>query len=76
MESEHEWVGKELTRLRDLTNNYTLPEDACNTYRTAYKELEYFEEDIHKHIHLENNILHPGAIELENKLFSENEVKI
>ncbi|MEQ8574443.1 MAG: hemerythrin domain-containing protein, partial [Fulvivirga sp.] len=47
-------------------NNYRLFEDACTTYRAFYRLLEEFESDLFKHIHLENNILFPKAIELEN----------
>lgn len=65
MEMEHELVGSNLAALRELSNNYSLPEDACASYRLLYKMLDEFEEDLHLHIHLENNILFPKALELE-----------
>jgi regulator of cell morphogenesis and NO signaling len=70
MEAEHEAAGDELYEIRSLTNNYTPPADACNTYRVCYQELREFEEDLHKHVHLENNILFPKAIVLERGLLS------
>jgi regulator of cell morphogenesis and NO signaling len=68
MEMEHEVVGKYLEDLRKLTGNYTLPEDACATYSLLYRMLNAFEEDLHLHVHLENNILFPKAIALEQVL--------
>ena len=54
----------------EITGNFITPEDACNSYKALYSELKEFEEDLHKHIHLENNILFPKAIESEEDLFS------
>ncbi len=68
MEIEHQNAGDELFGIRDLSNNYSVPDDACNTYRICLLELKEFEEDLHKHIHLENNILFPKAIKLEEDL--------
>jgi len=68
MEMEHESVGNELARLRSLTNNYALPPDACASYSLLYRLLNEFEEDLHLHVHLENNILFPKAIQLEKQL--------
>ncbi len=68
MESEHETAGNMLQQIRDLTNNFSSPADACTTFKLAYTELNEYEHDLHRHVHLENNILFPGAIELENKL--------
>jgi regulator of cell morphogenesis and NO signaling len=68
MEMEHELAGKNLAEIRDLTDNYTLPEDACASYSLLYRLLEEFEEDLHLHIHLENNILFPNALEIEKQL--------
>lgn len=65
MEMEHEMVAKDLEELRKITANYTLPEDACASYNLLYKLLDEFESDLHVHVHLENNILFPKAIELE-----------
>ena len=68
MEDEHEEVGAIFKEIAQLSNNYTPPEEACNTFKALYDKLNEFEQDLHKHIHLENNILHPKAIELEKKL--------
>jgi regulator of cell morphogenesis and NO signaling len=68
MEMEHELVGKNLEEIRELSNNYLLPEDACASYSLLYRMLDEFEEDLHLHIHLENNILFPKALEIEKKL--------
>lgn len=61
MEAEHEQVGEALYEIRSLTNNYEAPEGACNTFKIALAELKEFEEDLHQHVHLENNILFPLA---------------
>lgn len=68
MEREHVNAGSLTNEMRDLCNDYTPPKDACQTYRTSYMELAEFESDLHMHIHLENNILFPGAILLEGEL--------
>lgn len=65
MEMEHELVGKNLAEIRELANNYSLPEDACASYSLLYRMLDEFEDDLHLHIHLENNILFPKALEIE-----------
>lgn len=65
MESEHSNAGVILEQLRIITNNFELPGDACNTFRVTYQELEEFEKDLHKHVFLENSILFPKAILLE-----------
>lgn len=65
LESEHESAGNIFKEIAKLTNNYTPPEGACNTFRALYAKLDEFEQDLHQHIHLENNILHPKAIQLE-----------
>ncbi len=65
MESEHESAGAVLVQIRKVTGDYTLPDDACPTFRALYEELERMEEDLHQHIHLENNILFPKAIAVE-----------
>ncbi len=61
MESEHDHAGQLLYKIRELTNNYTASEDACTTHKVCLDELKYFEEDLHQHVHLENNILFPMA---------------
>ncbi len=68
MEEEHESAGKCLEEIRTLSNNYALPEDACASYSLLFKMLNDFEEDLHIHVHLENNILFPKAIALEKHL--------
>ncbi|WP_299556637.1 iron-sulfur cluster repair di-iron protein [Seonamhaeicola sp.] len=65
MEEEHESAGDVFKTIAQLTNNYTPPEGACNTFRALYAKLEEFEQDLHQHIHLENNILHQKAKQLE-----------
>lgn len=67
MEMEHERVGEILAELRDLTNGYAAPEDACNSFRALYHGLAELEADLHRHIHLENNVLFPRAIEMERQ---------
>ncbi|HEV2483017.1 MAG TPA: iron-sulfur cluster repair di-iron protein [Puia sp.] len=68
METEHQTVGEYLSTLRTLTNDYAPPADACASYTLLYRMLEAFEEDLHLHVHLENNILFPKTLELENRL--------
>lgn len=68
MEMEHEVVGENLEEIRRLSSNYALPEDACASYSLLYRMLDEFEEDLHLHIHLENNILFPKALDLEKQL--------
>ncbi len=68
MEAEHTSAGDAMFRIRDLSKNYSTPEDACNTFKALYSELKEFEEDLHKHIHLENNLLFPKSIEIEKEL--------
>jgi len=70
MEYEHTNAGDALQQIRELSNNYSFPEDACNTFKALYSELKEFEEDLHKHIHLENNILFPKSVELEAELLN------
>jgi regulator of cell morphogenesis and NO signaling len=68
MMMEHDTAGDILRELRALTFDYTVPPDACISYQTLYQALENFERDLHQHIHLENNILFPKALDLENSL--------
>ncbi|HLW53760.1 MAG TPA: iron-sulfur cluster repair di-iron protein [Candidatus Angelobacter sp.] len=65
MEMEHASAGKALETIRTLTSGYTPPETACFSYKTLYSALKDFEADLHQHVHRENNILFPRAIELE-----------
>ncbi len=69
MKQEHETAGNIFKQIRQLTNQYTPPEYACNTYKALYHKLEEFENDLHLHIHLENNILFPKALKLEQKVY-------
>ena len=64
MQDEHEFAGGAMDKINVLTKNYFIPEDACNTYRVSLKLLEQFEDDLHIHVHLENNILYPKALKL------------
>lgn len=67
MISEHENAGALMERIAVLSNNYTPPAHACNTYKVLYAKLQEFETDLHKHVHLENNILFPKAVLLESQ---------
>lgn len=67
MMHEHNTEGERFRKIENLSDNYTPPLDACNTYRVTFALLKEFEADLHLHIHLENNILFPKAIELEKK---------
>ncbi|MDP5106018.1 MAG: iron-sulfur cluster repair di-iron protein [Polaribacter sp.] len=67
MEEEHENAGDILKEIKQLSNNYSPPNGACNTFKALYAKLEEFEQDLNQHIHLENNILFPKAIALEKK---------
>jgi regulator of cell morphogenesis and NO signaling len=72
MMEEHDTEGERFRTIAALTNNYSPPADACNTYRVTFAMLEEFEQDLHKHIHLESNILFPKTKALE-KFFSNKE---
>lgn len=64
LDQEHEAIGDAVHAIRDLSNNYAVPEDVCNTFMLTYRKLKEFEDDLHKHVHLENNILFPKAAQL------------
>ena len=66
MEEDHEGAGGIMKEIRELSNNFTPPADACATYSILYQNLAGFEEDLHKHVHLENNILFKKAEQLIN----------
>ena len=68
MMREHEDAGEALARIRALTDDFTCPPDACNTFRAMYDSLQQLEQDMHEHVHKENNILFPKAIRLEKLL--------
>jgi len=65
---EHEGAAQALERIRETTTDYFVPSDGCASYKALYQSLPAFASDLHQHIHLENNILFPRAIELENDL--------
>ncbi len=64
LEREHEEIGDAVHEIRRLSGEYALPGDVCNTFMVTYRKLKEFEDDLHKHVHLENNILFPKAAEL------------
>jgi regulator of cell morphogenesis and NO signaling len=68
MEDEHETEGERFRLISELSAGYQTPTDGCQTYKVAFAMLQEFEEDLHKHIHLENNILFPKATELYHQL--------
>ncbi len=61
---EHEEIGDAIHEIRYLSKEYAIPDDVCNTFMLTYQKLKEFEDDLHKHVHLENNILFPKAAEL------------
>jgi regulator of cell morphogenesis and NO signaling len=65
MEHEHDSAGNALRAMRQASGGYAPPADACISYQTLYQALSAFEADLHQHIHLENNILFPRAIAME-----------
>ena len=67
MMEEHENEGNRFEKIVAISNNYTPPADGCNTYKVTFQMLQEFESDLHTHIHLENNILFPKAIVLQEK---------
>ncbi|WP_034042760.1 iron-sulfur cluster repair di-iron protein [Wocania ichthyoenteri] len=67
MMQEHDNEGERFRQIAELTDNYNPPADACNTYKVTFAMLEEFEQDLHLHIHLENNILFPKAVKLEQQ---------
>lgn len=69
MMTEHDAASDFLKEMRQITDDYTAPENACPSFKSLYFGLQELEKDLHRHIHLENNILFPLAIELEHKVF-------
>ncbi|MFC2175590.1 iron-sulfur cluster repair di-iron protein [Bacteroidota bacterium] len=67
MKEEHEAEGDRFELISELSNGYTTPADACNTYQVSFALLKEFQDDLHKHIHLENNILFPKALAMESE---------
>lgn len=64
MKDEHEFAGGAMDKINVLSGNYSVPADGCSTYDVTYKLLEQFEDDLHIHVHLENNILYPKVLKL------------
>ncbi len=64
MLKEHDFAGGAMDEINKITKGYKVPEDGCNTYKVAFQLLEQFEDDLHTHVHLENNILFPKALEV------------
>ena len=72
MQFEHEEAGNILQKMRSVTKDYSAPHDACPSFKALYAGLDELEKDLHQHIHLENNVLFPLAIELEEFVFAIN----
>lgn len=72
MEHEHDYAGALLENLRELTNDFTPPADSCTTYKLTYAKLKELDEDLRWHVHLENNVLFPKTIRLEQILHQQN----
>lgn len=68
LEKEHDFVGRCLDKIRALSNDYAIPDDACASYKLLFKMIQEFEDDLHIHIHLENNILFPKSVKMEKEL--------
>ncbi len=64
LRQEHEGIGEAVHTIRHLAREYAIPSDVCNTFVVTYRKLQEFEDDLHKHVHLENNILFPKAAKL------------
>lgn len=68
LQFEHQEIGDATHKIRHLTNNYVIPKDVCNTFVVTYHKLKEFEDDLHKHVHLENNILFVKATQFLSSL--------
>ncbi len=67
MKDDHSAEGERFKKIAELTKGYNPPPEACNTYKVSFAMLDEFEQNLHKHIHLENNILFPKAIKMEQE---------
>ena len=67
---DHEADGERLRKIREISNEYALPDGACPSFTALYAGLQDLEKDLHRHIHLENNVLFPSAVNLECKAFA------
>lgn len=74
MVQEHDVAGTLLKQISDATGGYQVPDSACNSFQAFYAGLDAFEKDLHQHIHLENNLLFPKAIALEESFTAHKEV--
>ncbi|HKK25831.1 MAG TPA: iron-sulfur cluster repair di-iron protein [Gracilimonas sp.] len=68
LEDEHDSAGEIMAQIEALTNGFNPPSNACSSYRVLFQNLEGFQKDLHKHVHLENNILFPKALRMEQIL--------
>ena len=68
MMADHDEDGERLRLMREIADDYTLPEGACPSFTALYAGLQDLERDLHRHIHLENNVLFPAAVELERSI--------
>jgi Regulator of cell morphogenesis and NO signaling len=68
MESDHAETGELLMEIKKMAGGYNPPTDACNSYRLLYKKLNELDEDLHQHIHLENNILFAKALKVDKEI--------
>lgn len=68
MSAEHELAGEAMDKINAITGNYSVPADGCNTFHVTYRMLSQFEDDLHRHVHLENNILYPKALAKDSTL--------
>lgn len=68
MMTEHDTDGELLVKMRELSKDYKIPEDACSSFTALYTRMKALEKDLHQHIHLENNLVFPKAVELEREL--------
>ncbi len=75
MEHEHQHAGDELSQIRDLTQHYSPPRDACPTYLAMLEGLHELERNMHQHVHKENNILFPRAIQMEQERRREHSIQ-
>lgn len=75
MEDEHSHEGERYEIIASLTHGYTAPEDACASYRLALQQLHAFEQALHEHIHLENNLIFPRTLQLEQELARSGQVQ-
>lgn len=69
---EHQAEGDRFRKMSEITNNFRVPADGCNTYQVTYRTLDEFVKDLHRHIHLENNVLFPKFIKLEKELMQKS----